>query len=175
MIREVAVPLSAGRQLFLNVHPHELSERWLVRPDDPVFAHDAEVFIEVTEEVPMRHFDLCLSVIRELRHRGGIHLVIDDLGAGYSNLKSIADLEPSVVKLDRQLVAGLDRNWRQQRLVSWVVRLCHDLGARVVGEGVETAGEYLALLDTGAQLGQGYLFARPGYPMPPVTWPPMSR
>jgi EAL domain-containing protein (putative c-di-GMP-specific phosphodiesterase class I) len=173
LIREVAVPLSCGKRLFLNIHPHELSERWLVRPDDPIFAHDADVFLEITEEVPLMHFELCLSVVHELRHRGGIHLVVDDLGAGYSNLKSIADLEPKVVKLDRRLVAGLDRNPRQQRLVTGVVRLCGDLGAQVVGEGVETLSEYTALLDTGTQFGQGFLFARPGYPLPPVTWPPV--
>jgi hypothetical protein len=90
MIREIAVPLSNGRPLFLNVHPDELSERWLVRPDDPVYAHDDEVFLEVTESVPLSHFELCLSVLRELRSRGGVHLVVDDLGAGFSNLKRIA-------------------------------------------------------------------------------------
>jgi EAL domain-containing protein (putative c-di-GMP-specific phosphodiesterase class I) len=172
MIREIAVPFGAGSPVFLNVHPDELAERWLVRPDDPLFEHDADVYLEVTESVPLSHFELCMSVLRELRSRGDVRLVVDDLGAGFSNLKSIADLEPAVVKLDRELVAGLDRKPRQQRLVSSVVRLCTDLDALVVAEGVETPGEYGALRDTGAQLGQGYLFARPAFPMPAVTWPP---
>jgi EAL domain-containing protein (putative c-di-GMP-specific phosphodiesterase class I) len=172
MIREIAIPLSCGTPLFLNVHPDELAERWLVRPDDPIFQHDSQVYLEVTESVPLSHFDLCMSVLRELRARGGVHLVVDDLGAGFSNLKSIADLEPKVVKLDRELVAGLDRKPRQQRLVQSVVQLCTDLDATVVAEGVETAAEYGALRATGAQLGQGYLFARPAYPMPRITWPP---
>ena len=172
LIREIAVPLCSGLPVFLNVHPDELSERWLVRPDDPIFAHDSAVYVEVTESVPLSHFDLCLSVLRELRARGGVHLVVDDLGAGYSNLKSIADLEPKVVKLDRELVTGVDRKPRQRRLVASVVRLCEDLDATVVAEGIETPGEYGALRDTGAQLGQGYLFARPAYPMPAITWPP---
>ena len=77
-----------------------------------------------------------------------------------------------MVKLDRDLVAGLDKSPRQQALVSGVVRLCDDLKATVVAEGIETPDEYSALIDTGAQLGQGYLFARPSYPMPNVTWPP---
>ena len=53
-----------------------------------------------------------------------------------------------------------------------VVKLCVDLGAVVVAEGIECADEYSALLDTGAHYAQGFLFARPGYPMPDVTWPP---
>jgi EAL domain-containing protein (putative c-di-GMP-specific phosphodiesterase class I) len=172
MVREVAVPLCSGRPIFLNVHPGELDSPWLVRPDDPIFAHDHDVFLEITESVPMLHFELCLNVLREIRARGGVYLVVDDLGAGYSNLKSIADLDPRIVKLDRGLVAGIHRSQRQQRLVNGVVRLCHDLNATVVAEGIETPDEYSVLLDSGAQLGQGYLFARPGFPMPNVTWPP---
>jgi EAL domain-containing protein (putative c-di-GMP-specific phosphodiesterase class I) len=175
MIRDIAVPLSSGTALFINVHPQELQEGWLVRPDDPIYAHDAKVYLEVTESVPLTHFALCLSVLREVRGRGDIQLVVDDLGAGYSNLKRIADLEPQVVKLDRDLIMGVDRNRRQQQLVTSVVRLCHDLGALVVAEGIETEDELSALRDTGAHYGQGFLFARPAYPMPPVTWPPSAR
>jgi EAL domain-containing protein (putative c-di-GMP-specific phosphodiesterase class I) len=174
MIREIAIPLSAGKPLFVNVHPQELQEGWLVRPDDPIFEHDHEVFLELTESVPLTHFDLCYSVLRELRARGGVHLVVDDLGAGYSNLKRISDLEPRIVKLDRSLVFGVDRSQRQRQLVKSVVKLCEDLDALVVAEGIETVAEFSALRDTGAHLGQGYLFARPAYPMPPVTWPPPS-
>lgn len=174
MIRDIAVPLSGSRPVFINVHPQELQEGWLVRPDDPIYAHDAEVYLEVTESVPLSHYALCLSVLREVRARGGIQLVVDDLGAGYSNLKRIADLEPQVVKLDRGLILGVDRNARQQQLVASVVRLCTDLHAMVVAEGIETEDELSALRDTGAHYGQGFLFARPAYPAPPVTWPPSA-
>jgi EAL domain-containing protein (putative c-di-GMP-specific phosphodiesterase class I) len=174
MIRDLAVPLAAGRPIFLNVHPQELQERWLVRPDDPIYLHDDGVFLEITESVPLTHYDLCIDVLREVRARSGVHLVVDDLGAGYSNLKRIADLAPQVVKLDRGLVCGLDRSPRQQQLVSSVVRLCTDLHAAVVAEGIETEDELRALADTGAHYGQGYLFARPAFPIPPVTWPPSA-
>ncbi len=172
MIREIAVPLSSGLPLFVNVHPSELNEGWLVRPDDPVFGHDHDIYVEVTESVPFSHFELCFSVLREIRSRGGIHLVVDDLGAGYSNLMRIADLEPKVVKLDRGLIFGIERSPRQQRLVQGVVRLCIDLGALVVAEGIETYEEYATVRDTGAHYGQGYLFARPGFPLPKISWPP---
>jgi EAL domain-containing protein (putative c-di-GMP-specific phosphodiesterase class I) len=171
MIREIAVPICAGKPLFLNVHPQELQEGWLVRPDDPIFMHDHTVYLEVTESVPLTHFALCMSVLDDVRSRGGVQLVVDDLGAGYSNLKRIADLQPKVVKLDRDLIAGLDHSTRQQQLVSGVVRLCNDLQAKVVAEGIETPDEFRAIRDTGAHYGQGYLFARPSYPMPAVTWP----
>ena len=174
MIRELAVPLAPGRPIFLNVHPQELQEPWLVRPDDPIYMHDDGVYLEITESVPLTHYDLCIDVLREVRARSGVHLVVDDLGAGYSNLKRIADLAPQVVKLDRGLVCGIDRSPRQQQLVSSVVRLCTDLQAAVVAEGIETEDELRALADTGAHYGQGFLFARPAFPIPPVTWPPSA-
>jgi len=146
-----------------------------VRPDDPVFSHDEQVYLEITESVPLTHFELCRQVLKELRARGGVHLVVDDLGAGYSNLQRINDLEPQVVKLDRGLVLGIDRSRRQHKLVSSVVRLCREMDARVVAEGIETEDEFSALRDTGVDYGQGYLFARPEFPFPKISWPPTAR
>jgi EAL domain-containing protein (putative c-di-GMP-specific phosphodiesterase class I) len=174
MIREIAMPLCAGTPLFVNLHPNELAEGWLVRPDDPIFFHDHDVYLEITESVPITHFDLCMSVLHEICGKGGFHLVVDDLGAGYSNLKLIADLEPRVVKLDRQLIETLHEKPRHQKLVATVVRLCHDLGAAVVAEGIETIDELRAVIDCGADYGQGYFLARPAFPLPSVTWPLLS-
>ena len=174
MIREIAVPLSSGRPLFLNVHPQELHESWIIRPDDPIFSHDHELYLEVTEAMPLTEHRLCMAVLKELRSRCNVELVVDDLGAGYSNLKRILDLEPKVVKLDRELIIDLDRSPRQQKLVAGIVRMCQDLDASVVAEGIETELEFEVLRDIGVTYGQGYLFARPAYPVPAVTWPPSS-
>ena len=120
--------------------------------------------------MPLSHFRLCQNMLDEVRGRG-VHLVVDDLGAGYSNLKYIADLHPRVVKLDRGLVAGLTITSRLFKLVSAIVRLCGELDAKVVAEGIETIGELTAVIAAGARYGQGYLLARPAYPPPAVSWP----
>jgi EAL domain-containing protein (putative c-di-GMP-specific phosphodiesterase class I) len=170
LIRELAIEGCPDHPLFLNVHPAELNEPWIVQPDDPVFNHTSDVYLEITEGVPLTHFQLCKSILHEVRGRG-IYLVVDDLGAGYSNLKYIADLSPRVVKLDRELVAGLVRDSRLFKLVSGIVVLCKELDALVVAEGIETATELEAVIDSGARFGQGYLLARPNFPPPAVTWP----
>lgn len=174
LIREQAVERGRGHRLFLNIHPAELVERWVVRPEDPIFKHDHEVYLEITEAVAFSHYDTCISVIEELRSRakGKVHLVIDDLGAGFSNLKRIVDLQPSIVKLDMALVTGIDKNPRQQTLVASLVNLCREQGATVVAEGIETPTELRAVIDAGVQFGQGYLLARPAYPIPASFWPP---
>lgn len=166
-LRQVAVDNCPDLPLFLNIHPAEFDEAWLVRPDDPMTGHLNDVYLEVTETVPIEYYRFCHSVLREIRGKG-IGLAVDDLGAGYSNLKYIADLAPDIVKLDRQLIAGLGANGRLHALVTSIVRLCRELGARVVAEGIETADEFEAVMRTGAHYGQGFFLGRPAFPAPPV-------
>ncbi len=170
VLRQIALEGCATHPLFLNLHPAELNEGWVVQPNDPIFNHADDVYLEITEGVPLSHFRLCQNMLDEVRGRG-VHLVVDDLGAGYSNLKYIADLHPRVVKLDRGLVAGLTTTTRLFKLVSAIVRLCSELDAKVVAEGNETPGELAAVLAAGARYGQGYLLARPAFPPPEAVWP----
>ncbi len=170
LLRELSIAGCAAYPLFINIHPSELNERWIIQPNDALYTHDREVFLEITEGVPLSHFHLCQTILAEVRGRG-VHLVVDDLGAGYSNLKYIADLHPRVVKLDRGLVAGLTTDSRMFKLISGMVVLCTQLDALVVAEGIETVTELDAVMEAGCHLGQGYLLARPAFPPPAVTWP----
>jgi EAL domain-containing protein (putative c-di-GMP-specific phosphodiesterase class I) len=162
-IRELTLEGAPPFPLFVNIHPNEFDEGWLVQPDDPIFHHEHPVYLEITESVPLSHFSLCTSVLAEVRNRG-VFLAVDDLGAGYSNLKYIADLAPEVVKLDRGLIMNMQKGTRQHRLVRGLVRMCEDLGTKVVAEGIETNAEAEAVLEAGAHFGQGYFYARPSFP-----------
>jgi EAL domain-containing protein (putative c-di-GMP-specific phosphodiesterase class I) len=173
LLREMSIANCEDYPLFLNIHPAELNERYVVQMDDPIFRHNHDVFLEITEGVPLSHFELCKSILTEVRGRG-IYLVVDDLGAGYSNLKYIADLQPRVVKLDRELIAGLTTDSRRFKLVSAIVVMCRELDALVVAEGIETVPELEAVLASGARYGQGYLLARPAFPLPCIEWPEVS-
>ena len=62
-IRELAADNCPDAPLFLNIHPNELDEGWLVRPDDPIFAHEHAVYLEITESVPLTHFRFCHGVL----------------------------------------------------------------------------------------------------------------
>lgn len=168
-LRKLAVDGCPDYRLFLNVHPDEFSEHWLVRPDDSMTTHGCEVYLEITESVPLSHYKHCHSVLAEIRARGA-KIAVDDLGAGYSNLKYIVDLEPEVVKLDRELVASLRCESRLHRLVCALVQLCTKLDARVVAEGIETEEELGAVIDAGVHFGQGYLLQRPAAELVPVDW-----
>ena len=168
-LRRLAVDGCSTHRLFLNVHPDEFSEPWLVRPDDSITTHGREIYLEITESVPLSHYEHCHSVLAEMRTRGA-KIAVDDLGAGYSNLKYIVDLEPEVVKLDRELVANLRKESRLHRLVAALVELCTQLDARVVAEGIETEEELAAVIDAGVHFGQGYLLQRPNPELVAVDW-----
>ena len=168
-LRRLAVDGCPTHRLFLNIHPDEFSEHWLVRPDDSVTTHGQEVYLEITESVPLSHYQHCHSVLAEMRTRGA-KVAVDDLGAGYSNLKYIVDLEPEVVKLDRELVANLRCDSRLHRLVRALVDLCTQLDAKVVAEGIETPEELTAVIDAGVHFGQGYFLQRPAAEVVPVNW-----
>ena len=171
VIRQQTFERCQDTALFVNVHPEELSQRWLVRPDDPIYFHEREVYLEITESAAFTHYDLCMSVLKDVCARAGVHLVVDDYGSGHSNLARILDLNPQVVKLDGALTRGIDKDRRRQIIVRHMVALCTELGAKVVAECVETLEEIKAIADQGVHLAQGYLLARPAYPLPEVSFP----
>jgi EAL domain-containing protein (putative c-di-GMP-specific phosphodiesterase class I) len=171
IIREVTFATSGDIPLFVNLHPEELSARWLVRPDDPVGFHTQPVFLEITESAAFTHFEVCVEVLRELALRTGSRLAIDDFGSGHSNLERLVNLEPAIVKLDLALTRDVHTHPRKQAVVRHMVNLCAELGAQVVAEGVEHVEELRCVRDLGVQYAQGYLLARPAAPPPPPNWP----
>lgn len=164
MIREMAVRAAAGLPLFVNVHPQELDDRWILRSDDPIFAHDRDVYIELTEAAPV-DLTQAAELLQQLREKKGVYLAIDDLGSGYSNLTRLADLEPRIIKIDQALVRGVAWNRRRQAVLRSMVSLGHQLEADVVAEGIENQDDLSAVIDTGCDYGQGFLLGRPGLPV----------
>jgi EAL domain-containing protein (putative c-di-GMP-specific phosphodiesterase class I) len=98
--------------------------------------------------------------MRDLRALG-VRIAIDDFGTGQSSLSRLGEINADFVKLDRSFVAPLDDPSRSTTLVRGVISLAHDLGALVVGEGVETRSQFEALRNLGCDAMQGYLLGRP--------------
>jgi len=153
--------------LFVNVHPSDLRDDALYDRSAPLGKVASRVVLEITERASLEGLDAVASRVRELRDMG-FRVAIDDLGAGYAGLTSLARLEPEVVKLDMSLVRGLHAHPTRRRLVESIAGVCRQLGMKVVSEGVETVEERDALMGLGCDLAQGYYFARPaaGYPEP---------
>ncbi len=95
--------------------------------------------------------------------RFGFQTAIDDFGAGYSGLTLLADFQPDLIKLDMELVRGIDTDFVRQRIVCGVLAMCRDLGIRVIAEGIETRGERDFFAANDVTLMQGYFFAKPAF------------
>ena len=149
-----------GVSFFVNLHHDDLLDEQLFDPASPLSLVSAEVVLEVTERRPIESLPDARERVARLRALG-FRVAIDDLGAGYSGLTSLALLEPDFVKLDRGLVTGIDQQKSKSRLVASILGASHDLGQSVIAEGVETVAEHEALAGMGCDLMQGFFFREP--------------
>ena len=127
--------------------------------------HDAKLSpgcleLEFTESAAARDQASVVAQLQTL-HDAGLAIAIDDFGTGYSNMAYIQQLPISVLKIDRSFVTGLLRSDKDRKLVRSTVSMAHDLGYRVVAEGIETQDVYDLLSTYGCDEGQGYLMAKP--------------
>ncbi|MGZ4807235.1 MAG: putative bifunctional diguanylate cyclase/phosphodiesterase, partial [Ilumatobacteraceae bacterium] len=94
-------------------------------------------------------------------HEHGIHIAIDDFGAGYTSLSQLGSLPVTELKIDWSFVSTMDTDSGNGLIVRSVIDLGHNLGLRVIAEGVETEHVLSILADEGCDIAQGYLLARP--------------
>ena len=151
---QVAVNVSA-----VNLEEPDFCERVL----DGLQRHGVDpgsLALELTESALMRKPKAAQDTLARLE-RAGVKIAIDDFGTGYSSLAYLQEMPADVVKIDQSFVRGIETDERTLALVTAMIKLSHDLGHRVVGEGVETEGEAQLLRAAGCDEAQGYLYARP--------------
>lgn len=120
------------------------------------------IIFEVTESEQVMDRAHLVNIFREYS-RFGFLTAIDDFGAGYAGLNLLSAFQPSLLKLDMDLVRDIDTSLPKQAIVKGVVAICASLGVRVLAEGVETAAERDHLSEVGISLMQGYWFSRPAF------------
>ena len=145
--------------LSVNVDPHALATPEMM--EAIATAGDLSgVVIELTDGAAFTDYRQTMDGLKDLRARGA-ELAIDDAGSGYSGLDQARLLEPSFVKLDRSLVAGISRDPAKAALVEMLTQFVARIDARVVAEGIERVEELETLIDLHVSLGQGYLLGHP--------------
>ncbi len=101
-----------------------------------------------------------LDILRSYQAMG-FKTAVDDFGAGFSGLGLLSKFQPDIVKLDMDLIRGIDADPVRRAIVGSAIRMLKELEITALCEGVETEGEFETLRDLGVNLMQGYLFARP--------------
>jgi diguanylate cyclase (GGDEF)-like protein/PAS domain S-box-containing protein len=116
--------------------------------------------LELTERTAFDNDEIVQQTIRQLAELG-ITIAIDDFGTGYSSLSSLKRLPVHIVKLDRLFVSELPVDQFSRAICESVVTLSHNLGYKVVAEGIETEAQAHFLQSLGVDRAQGYLLAEP--------------
>jgi len=116
--------------------------------------------IEITEGLLLEAGDGVAEQLGELR-RAGLGISLDDFGTGYSSLSYLQKFDIDFLKVDQSFVRGLAPGTKDLALCKAIIGMAHELGIRVIAEGVETAAQLALLSAAGCDYGQGYLFARP--------------
>jgi diguanylate cyclase (GGDEF)-like protein/PAS domain S-box-containing protein len=123
----------------------------------------AGVVLEITENERVSEDPAVREAIAALRARG-VRLAVDDAGSGYAGIRQVMQLDPDVVKLDRSLVTGVDRDPGRAALVRSFVRYAAEMGTDVCAEGVESLSELERLASLDVTYCQGYAIAHPAKP-----------
>lgn len=172
-IAELIATLPEGANLLINLHPESLDDPELLSERSPLRPYASRIIYEITERSDLHSLENARDQVARLRALG-YRIAVDDLGAGYAGLTSIALLQPEIVKIDMALVRGVEASPTQAALIASVIALCAKLGVQVIAEGVETAAEAGRLLELECDLLQGYYFARPATPFCALAWPDAS-
>jgi EAL domain-containing protein (putative c-di-GMP-specific phosphodiesterase class I)/AmiR/NasT family two-component response regulator len=154
--------LPAGTFLSVNASPPVIRSAEFAYLLDRIPVE--RVVVELTEDDLVADYGVIDSALRSARRRG-LRLAVDDAGSGFASLSHILRLSPDIIKLDRFLIAAVDRCPARRSLVTALAFFAEETGASVIAEGIETPEELLALRELGVELGQGYLLGR-GAPLP---------
>ncbi len=151
-------------QVSINICAMQLSNpafcpllvRWLRNNKIP----PEKICLEITERQIIQNAESCARHIEELR-KLGVQFALDDFGSGYSSITHLLDLPIDILKLDRILIDGIDKNERNQALTAGIVEMAHRLDMEVVAEGIERREEFDFIIQLGVDFLQGYGYAKP--------------
>lgn len=118
------------------------------------------VTFEITEGSMLKDPAMAMEIMNRLVE-AGIKISIDDFGTGYSSLAYFKNLPVQEVKIDKSFVSDMLTNERDNVIVKSIIDLGHNLGMRVVAEGVENKETMIALKQMGCDVLQGYYVSRP--------------
>lgn len=156
-----------GQRVAVNVPVRNLYDRHL--PDGVAERLAAagvsadRLILEITEREIMEDHRAIVDVLEAL-HEMGVRISIDDFGTGFSSLTHLRRLPVQEIKIDQSFISGMLDRENDYIIARSIIDLSHNLGHRVVAEGVEDTATLALLRSLGCDVAQGFLFARPGPP-----------
>lgn len=162
-----------NHKLFLNIHPYTVNDPNFVKGETLKLLGEStlstsNLVFEITERQSIHDFGQFNKTLSHYRGQG-YQVAVDDAGAGFSSLQTIAEIRPEYIKIDASLVRDISTNRVKQALLETFVTFAEKIGCRIIAEGIETEEELITLHSIGVHFGQGYYLARPAFPKPEVS------
>ena len=151
-----------NKKIFINSIPSQrLSDEDHLMIWENYGHHFERVVIEVTEEESKdaNNLEEKVNYIR----KKGMQIAVDDFGAGYSNEIRILSLLPDIIKIDMEMIQGINKNVDKQNLVANLVSFCHQKGVKVVAEGIETSEDLSTIIKLEVDYAQGFYLGHPSF------------
>lgn len=150
--------------IALNVSARQFADKFLVHAIDRMIRQlglpPGKLELELTESILMSTSDTMHGVLAALKGMG-IRLSVDDFGTGYSSLAYLKQFPLDALKIDRQFIMNLTHSGKDAAIAASIIQLAHNLGLKVVAEGVERAEQVEMLQQMDCDIAQGYYFSRP--------------
>ncbi|TMM09439.1 MAG: EAL domain-containing protein [Actinobacteria bacterium] len=162
---EVSVAVNLSMQNLIDLRlPNDLARlltSWRLPP--------GSLELEITESTIMADHRRAMTILTRL-NKMGVTLTVDDFGTGYSSLAYLQSLPVSSIKIDKSFVLSMAEDPGNATIVQSTIDLGHNLGLRVVAEGVENEETYNKLAALGCDYAQGYFLSRPLSPDKATAW-----
>jgi PAS domain S-box-containing protein len=161
---QVLFPSEHPLALGLNITPKQFAQPDLAEQIAQILERTGMdpgcLDLEITETIAMGDAEKSAIVLSKLKALG-VRLNIDDFGTGFSSLSRLQAFPVDTLKIDRAFISSMDRDLETHEIVRIIVMLAHNLGLRVVAEGVERQQHVELLRHIGCEFAQGYLFSKP--------------
>jgi len=157
--------IPSGAKIFVNTLPAtmrdpQFRDKALIDFLDKAQVAPGRIVIEITEQEAIERHEIFKDTMAYFTDLG-MSFAVDDVGAGYSGLDTIAKLRPAYLKIDINLVRDVHDNPVKRQMVKALIDLGRGIDAKVIAEGIEKEEEAQILLALGVDYGQGYHLARP--------------
>lgn len=157
--------ISPTQKLFVNVNPG------FIKKENIGFGRTQEmlsgtkitsknVVFELTERTMINDYTTFNNILEHYRKQD-YKIAIDDVGAGYSGLRTIREIEPNYIKIDMELIRDIDQDSFKEALISAILNFSNTTNIQLIAEGIETESELCKLIEMGVHFGQGYFLQRP--------------
>ena len=165
VILKTARLVGIKNHLFININPDiilddEFQEGFTKKLLEKYAINSHKIILEVTEHCSEKKSEILNNIINHYRVQN-FNIALDNVGCAYSGLERICSLNPDFIKIDMNIIRGIESDTIKQSMVKSLVQFCNDTGVGLIAVGIETSKELDFILSAGVHFAQGFFLGTP--------------